>query len=195
MAKIFYIMGKSAAGKDCVFREMRNYFPQLKNIILYTTRPRRRGEVDGEDYYFVSEEERDAMLADGKIIESRSYDTIHGDWHYFTADDGQFDENYDYIGIGTLTSYLALEGHLSHFSLIPIYVEVEDGERLQRAINREKKQREPKYLELCRRYIADQDDFSEANLQNAGITKRFVNDFRERCGSEIRDFIQSQLDE
>ena len=41
----------------------------------------------------------------------------------------------------------------------PIYIEVEDGERLERALAREKTQEVPKYEEMCRRFLADQNDF------------------------------------
>ena len=41
------------------------------------------------------------------MIEARSYSTMHGIWYYFTADDGQVDLTQDdYLGIGTLESYL-----------------------------------------------------------------------------------------
>lgn len=45
-----------------------------------------------------------------------------------------------------------------------IYIEVEDGERLARALHREGKQEEPRYEEMCRRFLADQVDFSEEKI-------------------------------
>lgn len=57
MGKIFYIMGKSSSGKDTIFQEIfRRQTWNLKKIILYTTRPARADEKDGEDYFFVNEE-------------------------------------------------------------------------------------------------------------------------------------------
>lgn len=56
-----------------------------------------------------------------------------------------------------------------------MYVEVDDGLRLQRALDRERAQDQPKYAEMCRRFLADEEDFSEENLERAGITKRFQN--------------------
>ena len=73
--------------------------------------------------------------------------------------------------------------------LVPIYIEVDDGVRLQRALDRERVQDHPKYKEMCRRYIADSDDFSEENIEKAGITKRFENDDFEQCLKEIREYI------
>lgn len=44
-------------------------------------------------------------------------------------------------------------------TVCPIYIQVEDGERLQRALIREKQQENPRYAEMCRRFLADQEDF------------------------------------
>ena len=64
---------------------------------------------------------------------------------------------------------------------------VEDGERLSRALNREREQENPRYEEMCRRFIADQSDFSEENILNAGIEKRFQNINLDDCEMCIRD--------
>ncbi len=96
------------------------------------------------------------------IIRFMEYGTI------FTADDGQINlDEKDYLGIGTLESYRKLQRYYGRQALCPIYVEVEDGIRLERALQREKRQQEPKYAELCRRYLADCEDFSEFNIQEA----------------------------
>ena len=76
--------------------------------------------------------------------------------------------------------------------LIPIYIEVEDGIRLERAIQREKKQKEPKYTELCRRFIADSKDFSEENIKKSKIEKRFQNIELDKCVDEIIEYLNSQ---
>ena len=78
---------------------------------------------------------------------------------------------------------------------MPLYIEVEDGERLQRALDRERQQTEPKYAELCRRFLADEADFSAENMEKCGIREenRFENRKLEACVDElvreIRNFI------
>ena len=53
MGKIFYIMGKSASGKDRIYSLLvENKELNLKKLILYTTRPIRAGEEEGVQYYF-----------------------------------------------------------------------------------------------------------------------------------------------
>ena len=127
-------------------------------------------------------------------IEARTYQTVYGPWTYFTADDGSVDlSKTSYLAIGTLESYQNLKAYYGVASLCPIYVEVEDGERLKRAIAREETQKEPHYEELCRRFLADAEDFSEEKLEQAGIEKRFFNKSLETCLSEITAYIKKRL--
>lgn len=190
MGKIFYIMGKSASGKDTIFRELKERCPQLGMVVPYTTRPIRAGEQNGVEYFFTDEAALAKMEAEHKIIEIRSYDTVHGIWKYFTAADGQIDlESSDYLMIGTLESYRKMREYYGEEHLIPLYIEVEDGERLTRALLREQQQAQPKYKEMCRRFLADEEDFSEENLKKLGIRRRFDNSNKEQCLEEITEVI------
>ncbi|MFR8170265.1 MAG: guanylate kinase [Marvinbryantia sp.] len=193
MGKLFYIMGKSSTGKDTIFKDVSEREELgLRNLVMYTTRPIREKETDGVEYHFVTEDEADELQRQGKIIELRAYHTVHGIWKYFTVDDEHTDlEHYDYIAIGTLESYVKLKEYYGDGKVIPIYIEVDDGNRLERALKRERKPQNRKFEEMCRRFLADAEDFSEENLQKAGITKRFCNDNeREECMQEIADYIR-----
>ena len=192
MGKIFYIMGKSSSGKDTIYKRLLgDQELKLRNIILYTTRPMRQGEMPGREYYYVGEGTFQEFQKQGKIIEARTYQTVYGPWIYFTADDGQIElEKRNYLGIGTLESYMNMKEYYGEKNLCPLYIEVEDGERLKRAICREELQQEPKYAEMCRRFLADTEDFSEENLKRAGITKRFSNIDLESCIKELKNCIQ-----
>lgn len=191
MGKIFYLMGKSSSGKDTLYRKLTQENPyNLKSIISYTTRPIRQGEKDGVEYNFVGLDAFERFKEKGKIIEYRAYETVHGTWYYFLVDDGQIDlDNNSYLLIGTLEGYESLIKYYSEEEIVPIYIEVDDGERLQRALDREKTQPSPKYAELCRRFLADQSDFSEEKLQKNKITKRFYNDDLEETYKNIMEFI------
>ena len=177
MGKIFCVMGKSASGKDTIYRELLVHKElSLRRVIPYTTRPIRDGEVDGDTYFFCSEKQVQELQDAGKIIELRTYHTVYGPWKYFTVDDGQFDEQTgNYLMIGTLETYGKIRTYFGEDRVIPIYIEVEDGERLIRAISREREQEEPKYEEMCRRFLADAEDFSEENLKRNGVNTRFNN--------------------
>lgn len=194
MGKIFYIMGKSSSGKDTIFKEIKELLPSLKMIVLYTTRPIREGETEGREYHFTDENQLAKLKKQEKVIECRTYDTIHGPWSYFTVDDGQIDlEKENYLVIGTLESYEKMRTYFQQDNVIPIYIEVEDGERLQRALNREKEQKDPKYAELCRRFLADTEDFKEENLTRLGINKRFSNKDFAHCIQEITLYITKRV--
>ena len=54
-----------------------------------------------------------------------------------------------------------MQNYFGKENVIPIYIQVDDGVRLERALERERTQKEPKYAELCRRFLADEKDFSE----------------------------------
>lgn len=185
MSKIFYLMGKSASGKDTIYKRVKEALPELSEIVIYTTRPMREGERDGVEYHFVDDAEFQRLRKLGKVIEYREYHTVHGIWTYFTVADEQFDRIESKIAIGTLESYVKLREYFGKERLVPIYIEVEDGLRLERALARERGQREPKYKELCRRFLADAEDFSEEELSRAEIETRYENVDLEACIREI----------
>ena len=191
MGRIFVLMGKSASGKDSIYRMLINDKELgLKPYVGYTTRPQREGEENGREYHFVDEEELRKIEETGRLIEKRTYHTVCGDWHYFSAAGPEPDtgkENYLYIG--TLESFIPLRDHYGKDRVIPLYIEVEDGERLMRAIVRERQQKEPGFAEMCRRFLTDARDFSEENIEQAGIKKRFDNADLDSCISKIREYI------
>ena len=187
MAKIFFVLGKSCSGKDTIFKKLKEDRElNLNTVTGYTTRPMREGEINGVEYSFVNNEELEALKNQGKVIECRDYNTVYGVWSYFTVDDGQINlEKGNYLYIGTLESYEQMVRYYGKEVVVPIYVEVETGERLTRAVNRERQQENPKYTELCRRFLADEEDFCEENIKKAGIKKRYENNSLERCIEEI----------
>ena len=185
MGKIFYLMGKSGSGKDTIYKHIKEQIPELKSIVIYTTRPIRSDELDGVAYHFSNDEKLQKFQGNGKVIELREYNTVHGIWKYFTVDDGQFDTQENLLAIGTLESYVKMKEYFGEEKMVPLYIEVEDGLRLERALQRERKQDSPKYEEMCRRFLADAKDFSEENLGLAGIKKKYSNNVLEDCVNEI----------
>lgn len=188
MGKIFCLMGKSSSGKDTIFRELlKKEVLKLKPVISYTTRLMRVNEVDGREYFFINKKELEAYEEKNKVIEQRVYQTVHGPWHYATIDDGQIDlEAANYIMIVTLEAYKSLVKYFGQEHIIPIYVEVEDGVRLERAISRERRQPKPNYEEICRRFLADSIDFSKDQLEQANIHPIYQNVRLEDCTEAIK---------
>ena len=186
MGKIFCLMGKSSSGKDTIFKNLINE-EALKPIVSYTTRPMRINEVEGREYHFINKETLDLYEAENKVIEQRVYQTVHGPWHYATIDDGQINlETTNYIIIVTLEAYNSLVKYFGQEYIIPIYIEVEDSIRLERAISRERKQINPNYEEICRRFLADSVDFSKEALKEAHIQSFYQNINLEDCMKNIK---------
>lgn len=66
---LFVVSGPSGAGKTTLVAAVVESVPGLTYSVSYTTRPRRELEVEGRDYFFVSEEEFDRMRRAGEFIE------------------------------------------------------------------------------------------------------------------------------
>ncbi len=196
MGKIFLLMGKSSSGKDTIYKELiKNKQLGLEKVVPYTTRPMRDGEKDGVQYFFKKENEYLALKDAGKIIEERTYHTKYGEWRYFTVDDGQIDLfSGNYLVIGTLESYCYFRDYFGKENVIPIFIDVDAKVRLQRAMQREETQEFPRYDEMCRRFLADEDDFSEEKIHAAEINRRFSNNTEiENCISEITEYIIQKI--
>lgn len=189
MSRIICLMGKSSSGKDTIFKRLA---AGRRTIVSYTTRPIRAGEREGMEYFFRDEADFLKLQASGRVIEQREYHTVYGVWRYFTVDDGQFalEGGRDYIMIGTLESYQSLQAYFGADKVLPVLIELDDGVRLQRALNRERRQKHPRYEEMCRRFLADSEDFSEEKIRAAGIARRFRNDNLEHCLQEISEYIE-----
>ena len=193
MGKIFYLIGPSASGKDRLLGELKARFPQLRTIVMYTTRPIRSGEVPDVAYHFITPEQFEAEKAAGRVIESRTYQTVHGPWTYATLDDGAIElSDHSYLMAGTLESYGQTLAYFGADHVVPLYIEVEPGLRLFRALARERTQAEPKYAEMCRRFLADEEDFAPEKQAAFHFPKKYVNDDFERCLNELAETIEKE---
>lgn len=194
MGKFIYIMGKSASGKDTIAKILKEKLG-IKSYVMYTTRPMRAGEEEGVDYFYTTEDKIEEYRNNGKLIESRTYQTVHGPWTYATVNDDQLEGDNDIIGLGTLESYVKVKNFFKekgNESLLPVYIEIDEETRRQRAIKREEQQENPKWEEMERRLKADNIDFSEEKLKAAGIveSERFKNYDLNTCVDEIINYIR-----
>ena len=185
MGYLYVLMGKSATGKDSIYRRLLGDVGLgLRKFVIYTTRPMRIREVNGLEYNFVTEAELEVLRKEGKVIEERCFNTIDGPWYYFTVNDGSMDLS--------KADYNQVKSYFGEDKVRPIYIEVSDVELIKRAIRREEKQKHPNVAEICRRFLSDNADFSEENLISSGIDKkyRFQNNNLNICTKEITAFIK-----
>ena len=193
--KLFLLMGKSATGKDSICEGLLRHFEgRLRKIVPYTTRPIREGETDGVEYHFVTVDEMRTMQQEGRVLECRTYHTVVGDWHYFTADDGQIDASGSHtIMIATPDVYFGLMKTKYADAIVPIYLETEDEERLMRSIWRERKQEQPNFAEVCRRYLADEKDFSPEVIERMNPRLRFLNWQFSSCIRMVSEAVEHEM--
>lgn len=148
--KLIALCGKSAVGKDTILNEVvgdddKNEF--FHKIVSVTTRPKRKSEVDGVDYYFVD----DSDIPNLRLLELEHFNG----WAYGTM---QAELEEDRINLGIFTprgiAQLAATGLVE---LTVVIVESDADIRLSRSLLRSFGEQ---VLEMCRRNIADAEDFS-----------------------------------
>ena len=195
MGKLFCILGMSGSGKDTVFKRLLSEGElSLKRVVTYTTRPRRAGETEGGEYHFIDRHELEKLKKNGRILEQRNYNTIQGIWTYCTVDDGQIDMTKgNYLLIVTPEAFLNLKMFFGAEAVVPLYVVVEDGLRLERLLKRERGGNSPDYEEMCRRFLADKKDFAGEKLLQCGIEKVYINDDIEFCVNQIKADILKKI--
>lgn len=152
--KIVILTGQSGCGKDTIANKLtRNGF---KRVITNTTRPPRDNEVNGKDYYFISENNFLSLVNDGSMIEYRKYNTVFGTWYYGSSANNIDLKKHDYVIILTLDGVDAFINYFGAENCIIFYIDCPTSIREKRAENR------PNFdkSEWNRRVLTDKEDFS-----------------------------------
>lgn len=148
--KLIALCGKSAVGKDTILNEVmggKGDTEIFHKIVSVTTRPKRAYEVDGVDYYFVD----DSDIPNLRLLELEHFNG----WAYGTMM-AELEEDKINLGIFTPRGIAQLVAT----GLVDITVVVIDADadvRLSRSLLRSCGQQ---VIEMCRRNIADAEDFS-----------------------------------
>ena len=151
------ILGKSGSGKDSLITEIcRSPKINFQKIIPYTTRPRRDYEKEGQPYHFITAIEFANMLLDGRFIEA----TVFNTWCYGSAKpDCEFS-----IGAYNPEAFDCLREYPDKdLTILPYYLVADDKIRLIRQLEREE---HPHCYEIARRFLADEEDFTEIETDN-----------------------------
>jgi len=166
--KIIALVGRAGAGKDALLEEVLSgtigaY--DLHEIVSYTTRDPRQGEIDGFSYHFVDKYTFADMVHDGRMIEYTKFNN----WMYGTAVDSLSSEKPN-IGVFNPAGIISLMNR-PDIDLYVAYITATDKERLVRQLTREEN---PDVREVLRRYDADEDDFYLFEQHTIGKLKNFV---------------------
>ena len=155
---IFMILGDSNSGKDTIVNAIMKSFPRIKKIIPYTTRPKRDYEVEGKDYYFITNDQFLFLTERGYIIDPCWVETTHGIWWYGSSklelNTGSFP---DHIVTGNMTSLYEFVS--KGYDVIPIFLSVSDKVRWERI-----KKRDSGDLEEARKRFEERSEFNKMKL-------------------------------
>lgn len=149
------LVGKSCSGKDSVVKILNSM--GYTRVSTCTTRPMRTGEINGVDYYFISQDEFMRMVEKGDFAEYRTYDTEKGMWLY-----GSRINDYKYatekVIILTPEGLVNIRKKYPNLPIIAIYLDVSNKELKRRMLSRANVSGED-IKEVKRRYKADKKDF------------------------------------
>lgn len=154
MQKIFAFCGKMGAGKDTLVA-LTSETLNIQVATSFTTRPKREGEKEGREYFFISKEDFLNKRETGEIAEYTSYNVATGDTWYYGLTKEELEKSQPIITIVNPDGLKQLE-KIYGDRVISIIIDCSDIERLKRAINREKN---VNTLEICRRMCQDDKDF------------------------------------
>ena len=188
---IMFYIGPSSSGKDTFYKYTIKNF-KLNEIILYTTRPIREGEKEGINYHYISKEKMDFMDKNGMLIERRDYNTKYGIWSYATSI-CNIDKLNNYLTLNTWDGYKSFNDKMKDEKLVPVYFELDQKVRLERALKRESKEKNPKYNEVERRFKADLKDYRKELIE---LYKPYIIDNNgtiEETKKQIDDLMEKKL--
>lgn len=155
---IVAICGKSGSGKDSLEKLMCELVPKAHPIVSHTTRPKREYEIEGKDYYFVTDEQFLDLIVNGQMLEASYFNH----WHYGTS----LSSLQDGLNVGVfnpdgLDALLTTAQERKDLYILCYYLDVDGKTRLLRQLNREE---HPDVNEIVRRYGTDEVDFEDIKM-------------------------------
>ena len=156
MYKIIALIGKAGSGKDTMMHKVLERNPNLHEIVSCTTRPRREGEVEGVNYFYLTPEQFGDKVLHDEMLEA----TCFNDWFYGTSYESLRSDVVN-IGVFNPTGIESLLGR-PDVEVHVFYVIASAKDRLLRQLNREK---DPDVDEIIRRYKTDEQDFADLDFE------------------------------
>lgn len=139
---VFIFIGASASGKDTAIQYLNEHYNNFIPIVSYTTRPKREGEINCRDYYFVSKNEFYKLRKEGAFFDERKYHTFDPNtksgkntWYYAMPKYELYKYGFkmcavDLTGLQNCIDYLGAE------NIVVCWIKSDDNTRKVRAQNR-----------------------------------------------------------
>ena len=139
--KIFALLGYSSVGKDTILKQVLKDMDDVKPIISTTTRPMRKGETEGVEYYFIDDTEFFRRGTD--FVEQRIYHTkvkengVEKDatWRY-GIERAELEKDDYLIVIVDSVGYKELKDYVGNGRIVPIFISAPQEELKARALAR-----------------------------------------------------------
>ena len=153
--KLLVLAGPSACGKDRLKTALLEQNKKITNrVISCTTRPKREGEVDGQEYIFLTYEEMFTKIWNDDFLEVTDF----RDWQYGTPFSSLREDKINIAILNPEGIEIIEEEQTKNVEMIVVYLKVLDKIRIKRSLNREK---EPDIEEIFNRWKRDCRDFDE----------------------------------
>lgn len=153
--KLLALFGESSAGKDSIQHWLEHNLKNTHSIVSYTTRPPREYEIEGREYHFISDIKFKTLIESNKMLEYTKFNN----WYYGTYIN-ELDKNKINIGVFNPEGIRNILSH-NDIDILPVWIKASEKTRLLRSLKREAY---PNCTEICRRFLADQDDFSRIDF-------------------------------
>jgi len=139
MRNIIVLVGKAATGKDEIEIQLSKHY-NVKRLVSHTTRPMRENEIDGENYYFTTQEKIKTMIDKNETVEHTSYIVGDEKWIYALSKDEINSIPKGYFGVVTVNPHgikQLLENDELKKRLTIIYIVSSDEKRKKRYFERD----------------------------------------------------------
>lgn len=193
--KIFALLGYMGVGKDTILKQVLKDIDDVKPIISTTTRPMRKGETEGVEYYFIDDTEFFRRGTD--FVEQRIYHTKvkengvekNATWRY-GIERAELEKDDYLIVIVDSVGYRELKDYVGNGRIVPIFISAPQEELKARALARGDLE-----AEVDRRLKDDYERFMDFRVRTVYHEVKNTNGRLEEAIKEVENIITKHINE
>lgn len=193
--KLFCLLGYSSVGKDTILKQVLKDMDNVKPIVSTTTRPMRKGEIEGVEYYFI--DDKTFMEKGSDFVEQRIYHTkvkengVEKDatWRY-GIERMELEKDDYLIVIVDSVGYKELKNYVGNNKIVPIFISAPQEELKARALARGDLE-----AEVDRRLKDDYERFMDFRVRTVYHEVKNTNGRLEEAIKEVENIITKHINE